>query len=217
VEARYALTSGERKDVIARLDAEPRLQRAGARPAKWDWVANASEHPSRASSAGEGYALDTHPDGDTGRVVLANVTLSGKHLELSVNSRRRLENTRAFIELLLSGLIGEAEVAIKSVEDAMAEKWDTPASPRHAVPKRVEREVTQRYLDSHYREWLDERIPALGGKTPREAARDFEGREQLVALLKELENRGARHAKDTGVGYNALWLWRELGIEHLRH
>ena len=80
----------------------------------------------------------------------------------------------------------------------------------------MEREVTQHYMDSHYREWLDERIPALGGKTPREAARDFEGREQLVALLKELENRGARHAKDTGVGYDALWLWRELGIEHLR-
>ena len=78
VEARYALTSGERQDIVARLDAEPALRRTGARPAKWDWVAKASEHPSRASSAGEGYALDTHPDGDTGRVVLANVTLSGK-------------------------------------------------------------------------------------------------------------------------------------------
>lgn len=216
VEARYALTSGERKDVITRLDAEPALQRTGARPAKWDWVAKASEHPSRASSAGEGYALDTHPDGDTGRVVLANVTLSGKQLVLSVNSRRRLESARAFIEPLVTGLIGEAKVAIKSVEDAMVEKQDAPASPRRAVPKRVEREVTQRYLDSHYREWLDEKIPALGGMSPRESARDFEGRELLVALLKELENREARRARNTGVGYDALWLWRELGIEHLR-
>jgi len=217
VEARYPVTPGDRRDVITRLDAEPGLQRTGARPAKWDWVAKASEHPSRASSAGEGYALDSHPDGDTGRVVLANVTLSGKQLELSVNSRRRLENTRALIEPLLTGLIGEAEVAIKSVEDAMAEKRDAPASPRRAVPKRVEREVTQRYLDFHYREWLDEKISALDGKSPRESARDFEGRERLVALLKELENREARRAKDTGVGYDALWLWRELGIEHLRH
>lgn len=216
VEARYPLTAGVRRDVIARLDAEPGLQRTGARPTKWDWVAKASEHPSRATSTGEGFALDTHPGGDTGRVVLANVTLSGRQLELSVNSRRRLESARGFIEPLLARLIGEPEVAIKSVEDAMAEKQDAPALPRRAVPKRVEREITQRYLDSHYRGWLDEKIPALGGKTPREAARDFEGREQLVALLKELENREARRAKDTGVGYNALWLWRELGIEHLR-
>ena len=216
VEARYPLAFANRRDVVARLDSGPGLQRTGARPAKWDWVAKASEHPSRASSAGEGYAVDTHPDGDTGRVVLANVTLAGKRLELSVNSRRRLESARAFIEPLLARLLGEPEIAIKSVEDAMAENRDAPASPRRAVPKRVEREVTQRYMDSHYREWLDERIPALGGKTPREAARDFEGREQLVALLKELENRGTRRAKDTGVGYDALWLWRELGIEHLR-
>jgi hypothetical protein len=215
-EARYSIGTGDRRNIIARLDAEPGLQRTGARPAKWDWVAKASEHPSRASSAGEGLALDTHPDGDTGRVVLANVTLSGKQLQLSVNSRRRLEGVRAFIEPRLTGLIGEPEVAIKSVEDAMVENRDAPMSPVRSVPKRVAREVTQRFLDSHYRGWLDEKIPALGGKSPREAARDFAAREQLVALLKELENRETRRARDTGVGYDARWLWGELGLEHLR-
>ncbi|MBI3069021.1 MAG: hypothetical protein HYY79_09170 [Betaproteobacteria bacterium] len=215
VEARYALVSGKRRDVIARLDAESALQCTGARPAKWDWVGNASEHP-RASPAEDGLTFESHPDGDTGRVVLASVTLSGSQLELSVNSRRRLESARAFIEPLLAGLIGEPEVAIKSVEDAMAENRDGPAPRRRSVPKRVEQEVTQRFLDRHYRTWLDEKIPALDGKSPREAVRDFEGREQLVALLKQLENLEARRAKDTGMGYDARWLWRELGIEHLR-
>jgi len=216
VEARYRLASGDRKGVIARLDAEPRLQRTGARPAKWDWLAKASEHPSRASSSGPGLALDSHPGGDTERVVVASVTLSAKQLELSVNSRRRLESARTFIEALLAGLIGEPEVAIKSVEDAMAENRDAPVSRQRAVPRRVERELTQRFLDRHYRNWLDEKIPALGGKSPRDAARDFEGREQLVALLKQLENLEARRARDSGAGYDARWLWRELGIEHLR-
>lgn len=197
-EARYPLMSGERKDVIARLNAEHHLRRTGARPTKWDWVAQVSERPSGGRSTGEGIALDSHPDGDTGWVVLANVTLSGKQLELSANSRRRIESARAFIEPLIAGLIGEPEVAIKSVEDVMAEKRDAPVSPRRSVPKRVEREVTQRFLDTHYRNWLDEKIPALDGKSPREAARDFEGREQLVALLKEMENREARRTKDTG-------------------
>lgn len=216
VEARYPLTSRERSDVIAGLDAEPALRRTGARPAKWDWVANASEHPSRASSAKDGFALDTHPDGDTERVVLANVTVSRKQLELSVNSRRRLEKARALIESLLAGRVGQPEVTIKSVEDAMAENRDELGPLRRSVPKRVERAVMQRYLDSYYRNWLDEKIPALGGKSPREAARDFEGREQLVGLLKELENREARRAREGGLGYDARWLWRELGVEHLR-
>lgn len=215
-EVRYPLTSGGRKDVIARLDAEPCLRRTGARPTTWDWVGQVSEHPSGVKSAGKGIALDSHPDGDAGLTVLASVTLSGKQLELSGNSRRRIERARAFIEPLIAGLIGEPEVAIKSVEDVMAEKRDVPSPPRRAVSKRVEREVTQRFLDTHYRNWLDDKIPALDGKSPREAARDFEGREQLVALLKELENREARRGIDTGASYDARWLWRELGIEQLR-
>ena len=215
VEACYPLTSSERKVVMTRLDAEPALQRTGARPAKWDWVANASEHP-RALPAGEGLSFESHPDGDPERAVLANLTLTGKQLELSVNSRRRLESARALLETLLGGQIGEPEILIKSVEGAMAQRGDKLAPRRQTVPKRVEREITKRYLDSYYRQWLDEKIPALDGKSPRETARDFEGREQLVALLKELENRESRRAKDTGIGYDALWLWRELGIEHLR-
>lgn len=216
VEARYPLLSGRRKDVNVRLDAEPRLQRTGARPAKWDWVARASDHP-RALPARADLSLESHPDGDTGRVVLANLTLSAEQLELSVNSRRRLERARAFLEPLLGGRIGAPEISIGSVEDAMARRVDKPAPRQRTVPKRVEREITERYLDGYYRKWLDEKIPALDGRSPREAARHVEGREQLVALLKELESREARRAKDTGVGYNALWLWRELGIEHLRH
>lgn len=215
VEARYPLISGGRKEVVSRLDAEPALQRTGARPARWDWVGNASEHP-RAYPAGEGLSFESHPDGDTERVVLASLALMGEQLELSVNSRRRLERARAFLEPLLSGRIGEAEISIKSVEGARAQRKEKSAPRRLTVPKRVEREITQRYLDSHYRKWLDEKIPALDGKSPREAARDVAGRERLVVLLKELENREVRRAKDTGVGYNALWLWRELGIEHLR-
>ena len=216
-EVRYPLMSGGRKDVIARLDAEPCLRRTGARPTTWDWVGQVSEHSSGVKSAGKGLALDSYPDGDAGLVALANVTLSEKQLELSGNSRRRIERARAFIEPLIAGLIGEPEVAIRSVEDVMAEKRDAPGSPRRrSVPKRVEREVTQRFLDTYYRNWLDDKIPALDGKSPREAARDFAGREQLVALLKELENREARRAIDTRAGYDARWLWRELGIEQLR-
>jgi hypothetical protein len=160
--------------------------------------------------------LDTHPEGDTSRVVLANLKLSGKALELSVNSRHRLERARSFLEPLLAGVIAEPAVTIKSAEEAFAEQRKAPVQPARPIPRRVQRDVTLRYLDSYYRNWLDDKIPALGGRTPREAARNFDGREQLVALLKELENRGARQAKDAGFVYDTLWLWRELGIEQLR-
>lgn len=215
IEARYPLDR-KRNDVVARLDTEPALRRAGARPAKWDWLGTASGNLPDTSEPGKSFALDSLVDGDARQVVLAGLALSGGRLVVFVNSRRRLERARALIEPLLAGLVGEPEIDAKSVDKMMAEEPDTPAPSRRTVPKHVERKVMKRFLDDHYGKWLDDKLPMLGGTTPREAARDFDGREQLVAVLKDLENLEARRKRDTGFGYDVLWLWRELGIEHLR-
>jgi len=215
IEARFPLNA-KRNDVVARLDAAPALRRVGARPAKWDWLGTASGNLPDASEPGKSFALDSLVDGDARQVVLAGLALSGGRLVVSVNSRRRLERARALVEPLLAGLVGEPEIDAKSVDEMMAEERDTPAPSRRTVPKHVERKLMKRFLDDHYRKWLDDKLPMLGGRTPREAARDFDGREQLVAVLKDLENLEARRKRDTGFGYDALWLWRELGIQHLR-
>ena len=216
IEARYGLPAGRRKDIVARLDAEPALSRAGSRPAKWDWVGAAANNVSAAATPDASFALDSHAEGDARRVVLASFTLSGTQLMFSVNSRQRLERARALIEPLLAGLVGEPEIKMKSVEEAMAENPAAPEPARRGIPKKIERQITERFLTDHYRKWLDDKLPILGGKTPREAARDFNGRENLVALLKELENNEAHRARETGLSYDAGWVWRELGIEHLR-
>jgi Antitoxin Xre/MbcA/ParS C-terminal toxin-binding domain len=39
------------------------------------------------------------------------------------------------------------------------------------------------HIAGYERRWLDESIPALGGRTPREAADDPIGREELTRLL----------------------------------
>jgi hypothetical protein len=36
------------------------------------------------------------------------------------------------------------------------------------------------------RRWIDERIPALGGRTPREALLDPAGRREVLALLDDM-------------------------------
>jgi hypothetical protein len=47
-------------------------------------------------------------------------------------------------------------------------------------------------MRNHYRAWVDEKLPALRGRTPREAVRDADGREAVAALILELERDGAR-------------------------
>jgi hypothetical protein len=39
---------------------------------------------------------------------------------------------------------------------------------------------------------VDEKIPALGGKTPRQAVRSADGREGVEALLRSFERRAAQ-------------------------
>ena len=47
-------------------------------------------------------------------------------------------------------------------------------------------------MRNHYRAWVDEKLPALRGRTPREAVRDADGREAVAALILQIEREGAR-------------------------
>jgi hypothetical protein len=67
--------------------------------------------------------------------------------------------------------------------------------------------------DRHYRTWPDVPLPALGGRTPRHAARLKTLRPRLIDLLKDLENHEARDAGPDSPAYAFRWMWRELGLE----
>ena len=69
------------------------------------------------------------------------------------------------------------------------------------------REAKQR----HYADWANQPLPALGGKTPREAVRTKTGRDQVDLLLKEFENNEARLPKSQQVDF--LNLREELGFK----
>jgi hypothetical protein len=64
----------------------------------------------------------------------------------------------------------------------------------------------------HYADWLDQPLPALGGKTPRVAVRTKAGREQVDLLLKECEIMEGQQAE--GQRFDFSYLRRELGIRN---
>lgn len=66
----------------------------------------------------------------------------------------------------------------------------------------------------HLAKWSDEPVPALGGRTPREAVEDGSGRERVAALLRSFEEM--EETKPEGQRYDFTWLWKELGIDGLR-
>jgi hypothetical protein len=73
-------------------------------------------------------------------------------------------------------------------------------------------------LDRHYRDLLDQPIPALGNQSPRAAVKTSKGRDKVVDWLKTLENHTAKLAghNDEMASYDFSWLWTELGVSELR-
>ena len=46
-------------------------------------------------------------------------------------------------------------------------------------------------LRAHWQNWVDQEIPALGYKTPKQAVRSADGREAVEALLQDAERTAA--------------------------
>jgi hypothetical protein len=72
-------------------------------------------------------------------------------------------------------------------------------------------------LRHRYRHALDDPLPLLDGKTPRQAVKTKKGRAQVVGWLKLLENSEFRRAAGQGHNpYDTAWMWRELKVEDSR-
>jgi hypothetical protein len=71
----------------------------------------------------------------------------------------------------------------------------------------------------HYRHCLDEPIPALDNKTPRQRVRSKAGRAKVVAWLKYLENAELHRTGADTQGtrpYDFTWMWEDLKLTDYR-
>jgi hypothetical protein len=147
--------------------------------------------------------------------VLGTVSLKGRRLTLEANSVARAARGKALLEPVLAGLVGPPLVERQDLDRMLAADRPPPA-PTGLSPEQ-ERALIHQGLDAHYRRVLDEPIPALGGRSPRAAAKTSKGRERVAAWLKTLENHAAHRPPGDPMGcYDVGWMWAELGVEALR-
>jgi len=116
------------------------------------------------------------------------------------------------IEALGGGAIAYRATRYEDVKQAVRRhSRETPASSD--IPPDVAAEITAQFYDEHYRKWLDMPLPALRGRTPREAASVPTARTKLVSLLKAMENTSERERREGRAAYDFTWMWGELGLE----
>ena len=140
--------------------------------------------------------------------VVGRASLTGAALRLETNSRERADALRARVEAACGGLLRH-----RAREHADPLSPPVQAAAGKIPPEPPPPEAEQLMLDfkrRHYAEWLDTALPALEGRSPREAARTARGRDAVDVLLKDMENHEQRHAGRNAFDFGDLR--RALGL-----
>jgi hypothetical protein len=142
------------------------------------------------------------------------MSLQGGRLVLDVMSRERAQRARRRLAEAAPDAVRHRSSRYESVASAVARHRaiadrprDIPIEPREAAALLLE------YQESHCRRWPDEPLPALDGRTPRQAARSRALRPRLIDVLKEIENAEARAARPESPAYDFGWIWDELRLD----
>jgi len=145
---------------------------------------------------------------------MAWLRINDERMVVETMSRVRLERCAELLKNLVPGpelihIKDECEKLDVAKIRAKAEKLPRTAEshPEGAAS------IVMAHLEKHYASWQDIALPALGGRTPREAIQSEEGRAAVETLLRDFENGAARGKAKGQTVYDFSRLRRELGME----
>ena len=178
------------------LDQLPELDRNKGETT-WLWLAHASEN-----------LKENQPVS-----ILGHLFFRDKALELEINSVERAERGTQWLAEQLGDSVGQPLTVHENLADKMAraEPMDDSLTLNQTEEGQA---LIKQHMDQHYRQTLDEPIPMLSDKTPRECAADPALHKEVAQWLKYIENRSAHVSSP---GYDFSWIWSELKLEKYRN
>jgi len=166
---------------------------------------------------------------------LGTIERRGERLQLETLTVERAERGRALLETLAGSAIRHHSTVHESVQRALKDRIrakylrgealdddderDADAASGGLSPEITEPLILGHY-GTHYRAWIDEPVPALDDKTPREGARDPKLRERTIELVQDLVAIYQNALRSGQPAYDPSWMWAELGLideEAVRH
>jgi len=198
-EALAPLAKGVAKEELlqdATFDAEGRLKKI-----EFDWLKKGNKKQSSWETT-----------------VLGHVVLEGATLKADVNSATRARRLQKEMRKRLGPTMRNLTVAIKPIDEALSDYdqvRDTPEEQKRRMEEASWREspevrkAMREFQEQQWEGWIDEKIPALDGLTPREAIRRSDTREMVEALLLQFERHEVDAAEEP---YDFNRLRRKLGL-----
>jgi hypothetical protein len=158
-----------------------------------------------------------HKDWDN--TTLGTLRLNGAQLVVEINSARRRDRITKEITKRLgkSATLVETTVTdvMKQLEARRAhgtEFSETAPTGSFSLERTPEIEAFEAEMArKHWEAWIDTKVPALGNRTPRQAARTAQGRERLTAILVDFARTAERRPSALRPDVGALR--RVLGLD----
>ncbi|HZL19611.1 MAG TPA: SEC-C domain-containing protein [Polyangia bacterium] len=141
--------------------------------------------------------------GRAANMVIGVVRLEESELRVETNSVKRADALRRRIEDACSALL--IFRGREHVDPLETMRWPRRStSPVSTNNDPIAAEAVRAFKQRHYEEWADHPLPALKGKTPREAIRTPAGRAAVDVLLKDFENQESRHPSEVRFDFAPL-------------
>ncbi len=220
--ARYAVK--EPRTVEERLDQAEEFVYVG--PADEDetalayvWLLRGRSHVPEVPIEGRGMVMQAEwtagPGGSGGPTYrsLGNVRLWNNYLELGCVSRERLAAGKMLLRRTLGRLVRHQGDEFKDMDTANLAPAQPPSPDyEEGIPAEIAETIVRERMVAQYAEWLDNPVPSLDGKSPRQASRDPGAQEQLEELLKTVEYVEDRKRRDGEPYIDVADIRRELGL-----
>ncbi len=196
-----------------------------------DAVALAAALAAQADVSGDaqqGWTRDTQgEDGLQRSLAAVNPGRTAKRIEVFYRTQRLADEGRTWFERLAgpavqrltremtdpAGVATRTGTGTGTGKSGAVNTRKAKAASTSDMPPELMSQAFAQFIHRHYAHWCDEPIPALGGRTPRQAITTPAGLERVKGLLREYENGERSQSTEQGrppVSYQ--FLWDGLGI-----
>jgi hypothetical protein len=161
----------------------------------------------------------TGSDGLARASAVVNPGRKSDRIEVFYRTQRQADEGRPWFEAVAGPSVAHLTREVTDPQGALAGGATAGAgarvgAPADALPPEAMAEAVRQVLGKAYANWCDEPIPALEGKTPRQAIATPAGLERVKGLLRRYEDSEREQSAAQGrPAFSFRFLWDQLGIE----
>ena len=167
-------------------------------------------------------AFQHDEDESMGVGTLGNIRLYPDKLVIETFSKQKYEFAKKMVTKYFGSSVTLRNEKIVDLAKQMIDKPFDEKREKGIEKKRLpispqdEQKIMQTFYNRNYSKFLDEEIPMIDNKTPRQASRDPKMRPKLIDLMKTHIKSIERINRDKGININIDWILDELGLSELK-